>query len=118
MEQAVRDYLTACFKQPFHKRTLDVDFGPTKKHQFDAVSEDGTIVAEVKHYLGGQAAQLTGIAGDLARLSKLENRERKFLFITDPVVFWLFCRANQAILMEVRRDNLEELVPPMEFLDI
>lgn len=118
MEQSVRDYLTRCFNQPFSKRVLKIEFGGATQHEFDAVSEDGKIVAEAKHILGGQSAQLNSISGDLMRLHSLEGRERKFMFITDPLTYWLYCRANRGILMEIRRLHTVELVPPMEFLDI
>ena len=117
-EQSVRDYLASCFNQPFEKQKLDIDFGGSKSHEFDAVSADGTIVAEAKHILGGQKTQLENISGDLAMLHVLKGRKRKLLFISDPVVFWLFYRTHQEVLKEIRREGLVEIVPPMEFLEI
>lgn len=76
-----------------------VKFGPTEElHEFDAVSADESIVAEVKHVTGGQAAQLNSISRDLVRLNSLENKTRKLMFITDPLAYWLFVESIDSYL--------------------
>ena len=114
MEQNVRDYLSERFGQPFAKKTLRLGPFPFGRHQFDAVSSDELIVAEVKYVSVAQGAQLSSIQEDIRCLEHLEFAERKMMFLPHPGAYQAFCRRDDE-MVRLERGGIE-LVGP-DFLD-
>ena len=87
--------------------------GKTHYHEFDAVSEDGKIVAEVKAYTKPYFPQEMDNA--LSNVSTLNNVDAgiKLFFLTDPLFYVAFCRKHKDNLVEIRKQGIE-IVPPFE----
>ncbi|MBI4028036.1 MAG: hypothetical protein HY360_23835 [Verrucomicrobia bacterium] len=93
IEQNVRKILTDEFKLPFVRRKLTIikaSTGACYTHEFDCVSEDQAIVAEVKGYgFTTEAAYTTTqqwrILGDCFRLEKVAA-QKKLMILTDKEI--------------------------------
>jgi len=107
-EEIVQRYLQDRFEQQFSKRKLAVEArGKTEHFEFDAVSEDGKIVAEVKAYTAPYyAAEMDGAMADVYKLSHIDAQV-KLLFLTDPLFYAAFCRKHKAQLVGMRKQGIE-----------
>ena len=114
-ERKARQYLEFIFGQKFAKSKLPVSFPheEPKLREFDTVSEDGTIVAQVKAYKTGQPQEVQNAMGDAVKLY-LCKAQRKFLFLTDPLFYQLVWRRNGEDLLTLRQQGVE-VVSPWEF---
>ena len=114
-ERQARRYLEFVFGQKFGKRRLPVALpgGEPKLREFDAVSLDGSIVAQVKAYTTGHQRELQNVTGDAVNLY-LCKAQRKFLFLTDPLFYQLVWRRQGQELLTLRRQGVE-FVSPWEF---
>jgi len=95
VEEFIRAHLADSCGQPFRKRFLDLR--PGGKHEFDAVSEDGTIVASIKAHSGltsGGKAPSGKILACLAELYYLTlvDAPTRLLVLTNPLFFEIFKR--------------------------
>jgi len=113
-EEIARRYLQDRFEQRFSKKKLAVAVGDkTKVFEFDAVSENGKIVAAVKAYTAPyHPAEMDGALADVYKLSHVDA-QAKLLFLTDPLFYVAFCRKHKADLVGMRKQGIE-IVPPFE----
>lgn len=102
-EDNVRRALQREFGQPFEARKLQVGSnvsGDPAYKRFDAVSQDGGIVAMVKNYsasnIEGNRTRHARIMRDLYYLSLAEAR-RKFLYLSTDFHKWFTERRDAAI---------------------
>ena len=113
-EERIRRYLKEWWGQEFKKQKLLL-----KTHEgelvleFDAVSEDRHIIAEIKNMKQPQNPQEMQHA--LEDIHKLEAvpAERKLLFLVDPLFYQVFCRKNQKDLLRWKQEGIE-IVSPFE----
>lgn len=116
------EHLTTLFRQPFHKRKLPLAWGAL--FEFDAVSEDGQVVAVIstsKRFTSGGrpgVGKQTKIERDLAFLHGTECMERLGIFTESCMHEWALGEQRkgrispnvQLILVEIpvlERDALE-----------
>ena len=106
-EEDARRYLEELFGQPFAKKKLEVAWPDDRReiHEFDAVSQDDTVVAEVKRLRTGQQQQMNDAIYDAYRLA-LCRAERKLLFLTDRLFYELMWRMKREELWSVRRSGV------------
>ena len=115
-EQDIRKILESKFGKTFSKQSLNVGIkkdGTNAKHEFDAVSDDGKIVVEIKTHSGkASAGKIKSAYTDVYFLSLFKGAEQKILFLTDKD----FCGAFQRISDGKLPDNvsLELLELPEE----
>ena len=109
-EEEARIALANYYGQPFIKKVLHFpnEFGPGFK-QFDAVSADGSIVAEVKNVKWDQA-QLSSIQSDLKYLGLLKGFEIKLMILTNLATYQQF--KNRDDEMRNLRERGVKLVGP------
>jgi hypothetical protein len=113
-EEAVRKYLRDWFGQEFSKGKLTIRTRErTEEHEFDAVSEDGTIVAEVKHHTHPEHPREMQLAREDVALLYLVEARRRLLFLTDPLFYVVFCRTHMDSLLEWKKMGVE-IVSPFE----
>ena len=120
VEEAVRQYLHDLFGQEFLKRpvrlTEKLELGSgnaVEQFEFDAVSDDGRVVAEIKGLAHPEHPREMELAEqDVWRLV-LANSERKLLFLVDPLFYQVFCRKNRNNLLLWRKKGVE-IVSPFE----
>jgi hypothetical protein len=97
IEDHIRTWLAEKFGQPFKSTFLALVgvLEPAKTHEFDAVSEDGSIVCGIKtaswKTSSGKrgAGKIQGAYAELYFLS-LVRAEHKYLVLTDPEFFRCF----------------------------
>lgn len=115
VENYVRKQLTEKFGQPFSKKRLSIGYkanGQPTTREFDAVSEDGAIVADIKSSTGktsggkNPSGKVAAAYKDLYFLS-LVKAPRRLLILTDPNFY--------AIL---QRNSDGKLAPGLELLHI
>jgi len=113
-EERAAHYLRDRFRQQFSKKKLAVEAeGNTRCSEFDAVSEDGKIVAEVKAYTAPYyTTEMDNTMADVYKLSHVDA-EVKLLFLTDPLFYAAFCRKYKAYLVGMRQQGIE-IVSPFE----
>lgn len=113
-EEIVLCYLQDRFGQMFSKEKLPIEVqGKTEQFEFDAVSEDKKIVAQVKAYrCPYYPAEMDGALADVAKLALCDS-ELKLLFLTDSVFYMAFCRKHKDELVGLRRQGIE-IVSPFE----
>ncbi len=111
-EEIAQRYLQDRFDREFSKVKLPVEVrGKTEHFEFDAVSDDGKVVAEVKAYTAPyHPAEMDGAMADVYRLSQV-GAEVKLLFLTDPLFYMAFCRKHKALLVGMRKQGIEILSP-------
>ncbi len=120
VEETVRQYLQELFSQEFVKRTVQLkeklDLGKgniLEQFEFDAVSDDGKVVAEIKAFAHPEHPREMKLAEeDVWRLA-LANGERKLLFLVDPLFYQVFCQKNRNNLLPWRKMGIE-IVSPFE----
>lgn len=120
VEEAVRQYLHDLFGQQFLKRPtqlmekLELGSGNFVDHfEFDAVSDDGSVVAEIKALAHPEHPnEMQSAEEDVWRLSHAQG-ERKLLFLVDPLFYQVFCRKNRNNLLVWRKKGIE-IVSPFE----
>jgi hypothetical protein len=86
----VRDVLSAQYQTVFRRQRLRLQ--PGGYHEFDAVSENGRVVASVKTAAGGGRHPAGAAANCLAELYFLSNAQarRRILVLTSPEFHELF----------------------------
>jgi hypothetical protein len=105
VEDHVRTWLAKEFGQPFKSQFLTlIDMqGAPRTHEFDAVSEDGTIVCSIKTAswktsgLKRGSGKVQGAYTELYFLDHVEAKERD-LILTDPEFFECFTRETKGRL--------------------
>jgi hypothetical protein len=105
VEDHVRAWLTEKFRQPFKSVFLPLTGvqGTVKAHEFDAVSQDGTIVCGIKtaswKTSGGKrgGGKIQGGYTELYFLDHVAAKE-KYLVLTDPEFFECFSRETKGRL--------------------
>jgi hypothetical protein len=105
VEDHVRTWLKDQFGQSFKSLflTLSGIQGTPRTHEFDAVSEDGTIICSIKTAswktsgLKRGAGKIQGAYTELYFLDHVEAKER-FLILTDPEFFECFTRDTRGRL--------------------
>ena len=93
-EDQVRAHLQSEFKQTFTEKKLEVGHrvkGEAAYKRFDAVSDDGKIVAMVKDYsatnLNGNRTRLARVLQDMVYLH-LAEASRKFMYLSPAFFDW------------------------------
>jgi len=111
-EEIVLRYLHDRFGQMFSKEKLPIQVeGKTEQFEFDAVSEDKKVVAQVKAYrCPYYPAEMDGALFDVNKLALCDS-ELKLLFLTDPLFYMAFCRKYKAWLVGMRRQGIEVVSP-------
>ena len=112
-EERVRKKLEEEFGMPLHKKRIQVVEGV--EHEFDFVSEDGSIIGEVKTSGAGRSGlthnRFQTIFGDISRdclLLLAQRRAKKRMFVlTDETVYKRFQgsqygKAAQALGIDIR----------------
>jgi hypothetical protein len=93
VEKFVRAELAKNYRQPFTKKFLALQ--PGGKHEFDAVSEDGSIVASIKAHSGltsgGKLPSILACIAELYYLT-LADAPTRLLVLTNPQFFEIFKR--------------------------
>jgi hypothetical protein len=105
VENHVREWLAEKFRQTFRSKFLPLCGvqGNSKKHEFDAVSEDGSIVCSIKtaswKTSGGKrgSGKVQGAYTELYFLDHVEAAQ-KFLILTDSQFFECFKRETEGRL--------------------
>lgn len=99
VEDHVRAWLRDKFDQPFKSEFLPLVSiqGKSKTHEFDAVSEDGTIVCSIKTSSWKTSGKKRGsgkVQGAYTELYFLDHVQagKKMLILTDPEFFRCFSR--------------------------
>ena len=113
-EQKAQQYLELRFEQKFRKARLPVAFpgqDPRPK-EFDAVSEDSCVIAQVKAYKTGQTQEMNNAVSDAISLY-LCYAQRKLLFLTDPLFYQLMWRFRSEDLIAIGKQGVE-IVSPWE----
>lgn len=115
-EEKILSYLEDRFGQSFSKEKLPIESqGKTEQCEFDAVSGDRKIVAEVKAYTCPYYnEEMLNAYSDVLRLDSVEA-DKKLMFLTDPLFYMAFCRKNKDELVNWRRQGIE-IVSPFELL--
>ena len=114
-EQKAREYLEFLFGQKFRKKRLAIAYPgmKLKLKEFDAVSEDNSVISQVKAYKTGQPEEFKNALSDALSLY-LCRAQRKLLFLTDPLFYQLMWRFRGQALMDIRKQGVE-IVSPWEF---
>lgn len=108
IEPFIVDKLAGRYKQPFSKILLPIGIdshGNPRQYEFDAVSEDRSIVAGIKSYTGKTsggnrpAAKISGVYKEIFFLS-LVRSEYKLLVLTDSEFFEIIKKEFNGILPE------------------
>jgi len=96
------------------EKKLDLGNGNTlEQFEFDAVSDDGKVIAEIKAFAHPEHPREMKLAEeDVLRLA-LANGERKLLFLIDPLFYQVFCQKNRNNLLQWRKMGIE-IVSPFE----
>jgi hypothetical protein len=95
VEPFVRQQLSEEFGMPFYSRVVALTTGGT--HEFDAVSEDGKVVAAIKSASGKTAGgnvpagKIRGVEAELYYLSLASARTRT-LVVTDQEFYEMICK--------------------------
>ncbi len=105
VEDYVRDWLKVKFGQPFQSKFLVLlgVQGKPRTHEFDGVSEDGTIICSINtaswKTSGGQrgSGKVQGAYTELYFLDHV-NAKQRYLILTDPEFFECFMRETQGRL--------------------
>lgn len=117
VEPVIRAELEKEFAQPFRSRVLALPGGATR--EFDAVSEDGTIVANIKTSSGltsgGNipAGKINGCIADLYYLSLLDAPVRR-LTLTNPGFHEIFTKRMEGALPDGVKVTLVPLSPDLQ----
>lgn len=113
-EKKVKTYLEWLFKQPFSKKSLEVAIpgGRIRNKEFDAVSEDGCIVAQVKAYRSAQPQEIRTALSDVTFLA-LAQAQTRLMFFTDELFYQMIWRMKGHELLEYCRMGVR-LVSPWE----
>jgi hypothetical protein len=113
-EDGVRRYLKEWWGQEFKKQKLllETDEGELEL-EFDAVSEDMHIIAEIKYTTHPEHPREMQLALDDIRKLEAVQAERKLLFLVDPLFYQVFCRKNQKDLLRWKQEDIE-IVSPFE----
>ena len=122
-EDAVRSYLMELYGQKFEKRNvplrqkLNLDNGEiVEKYEFDAVSTEGRVIAEVKDYRNPHYPQeMKNTEWDMKRLD-MANADTKLMFFVDPLFYQVFCHKNGKNLIQWRKKGVA-IIPPYELIN-
>jgi hypothetical protein len=111
---AVYRFLGDLFGQPFARGELRFSLPgrPPQSFPFDAVSANQKVAAVVRAYRVGKDADLGETMQATLRLSQAPA-ERKFLFMTDPLFYQVFCQRYARTMLRLRQLGIE-IVPPFE----
>lgn len=120
VEEAVRQYLHDLFGQQFSKRAVQLtqklklgNGSDIEEFEFDAVSDDGNVVSEIKALAHPEhPEEMRSAEADVLRLT-LAKGQRKLFFLVDPLFYQVFCRKNRNNLLLWRKSGVE-IVPPFE----
>ena len=109
---AVRAYLRERFDQPFSRGTAPLlRKGKADEHTFEAVSQDGRIVGDVKRLTRpDDPDEMKHAALSIAYLH-FADADHKLLFLLDPLFYMAFCRKHEAEIVQWRRDGIEVVSP-------
>lgn len=83
--------------------------------EFDAVSEDRQIIAEIKYTRHPEHTREMQTALDDIHKLEAVPAERKLLFLVDPLFYQVFCRKYQKDLLPWRQKGIE-IVSPFELV--
>lgn len=117
VEEYVRTQLAGEFSAPFRARVLQLVTGGT--HEFDAVSEDGKVVAGIKAASGktlGGCTPVGKIKSAIAELYflSLVSAPRRILILTDPEFYRILLNRLEGRLAEGLEVKLVQLPPEIE----
>ena len=111
-EDKIRRYLQDWFAQEFSPKKLKLQTGTgIEEHEFDAVSEDGKVVAEVKALTHPEYPNEMQLAREDVALLHFANTERKLLFLTDPIFYIVFCRTHRDVMLEWKKMGIQVVSP-------
>lgn len=115
-EQKVRDYLEWMFDQPFSKKRLEVSIPghDSRLTEFDAVSADNSIVAQVKAYRTAQPQEIKTALIDVLLLECLDA-PIKLVFFTDPLFYQVIWRTKGQELLDSCQKGIR-VVSPWELI--
>lgn len=116
VEEGIIQYLKDWWGQDFRRQRVVV--GPDGEElelEFDAVSEDMQVFAEVKSMSRPQHAREMQLALDDIRKLQAVRASRKLLFLVDPLFYQVFCRKHQKDLISWKRQGIE-IVSPFELV--
>jgi hypothetical protein len=120
VEDDIRHYLKDLFNQRFSKRAVQLkevlDLGSgnvVDRFEYDAVSDDGKIVAEIKALGHPEHPKEMELAKeDVLRLI-LAKAEKRLLFLVDPLFYQVFCRKYRKELLLWKKEGVD-IVSPFE----
>ena len=114
VENGIRRYLKEWWRQEFKKQKLLLGTQEGELElEFDAVSEDMHIIAEIKYMTHPEHPREMQLALDDIHKLEAVRAERKLLFLVDPLFYQVFCRKNQKDLLHWKQKGIE-IVSPFE----
>jgi hypothetical protein len=113
VEPWIREQLAQRYGQSFNSQILALVSGG--RHEFDAVSDDGRVVAAIKTSsgltAGGRrpAGKINACLADLYYLSLIDAAVR-LLILTNPDFFEIFTRSTDGALAPLLVENIEQVI--------